>query len=283
MNKNYAIFPCKDVNITQNYNGKYSHWTQSASTNGIKSYPIDICYGDTYLIAPCKMKSVKMNGFWDDAGANVVNQIFFQSVEKVHLANGEYDYITILATHMDDWDYDTSKIGTIYNRGEKMVNQGTDGGVAAHLDIVVGVGKTSWWVQNSYGEWVLPNSRKPEDVFYIDPKYNKIYDTQGIVFKTIPNDAYLTPSTTVTRDEYVDQFEVLYSDVNVRGGAGTNYEIVYYPCTKGIYNVLEVNGDWYKIKDGMWINKIAGTYLPKLELKEEEQPNTLPSEETTEN
>lgn len=93
----------------------------------------------------------------------------------------------------------------------------------------------------------------------------------------------VVPPTTVTRDEYIDQFEVLYSDVNVRGGAGTNYEIVYYPCIKGIYNVLEVNGDWYKIKDGMWINKIAGVYLPKLDLKEEEQPNTLPNTETSKN
>lgn len=112
----------------------------------------------------------------------------------------------------------------------------------------------------------------------IDP-YSLIFDGKELSDLDKPK---VIPPTSVNRDEYIDQFEVLYSDVNVRSGAGTNYEVVYYPCTKGIYNVLEVNGDWYKIKDGMWINKIAGVYLPKLDLKEEEQPNILPSEETTE-
>ena len=37
MNKNYAVFPCRNVNITQNYSSAYSHATQSGSTNGVKS------------------------------------------------------------------------------------------------------------------------------------------------------------------------------------------------------------------------------------------------------
>lgn len=248
MNKNYAVFPCKNVMITQNYNGTYSHSTQSSSTNGVKSYPIDICYGDTYLMAPCKMKSVKMNGFWDDAYANVVNQVFFQSTDKVHLANGEYDYITILATHMDDWDYDSSLIGKVYERGENMVNQGTDGGVGAHLDIVVGVGQTSWWVINSYGEWVLPNSRKPEEVFYIDPKYNNVIDTCGIAFKNIPNDAYFNAPKVVERDNNKRQFQVDYDD-NLRIRETPNGNIIGI-LNKGIYDFIETkeNGGY------IWVN-----------------------------
>ena len=130
------------------------------------------------------MKSVNMTYFNDDATTNIVNQVWFQSTEKVNLANGEYDYITILATHPDDWDYSWDKVGTIYERGQNMVNQGTDGGVLAHLDIVVGVGlHNADWVRNSFGEGVLRDSRKPEDVFYIDTKYNNVINTQGIIFK----------------------------------------------------------------------------------------------------
>ncbi len=258
MNKNYAVFPCKDVRITQSYDGKYSHWTQSSSTNGIKSYPIDIACGDTYLMAPCQMKSVKMNGFYNES---VLNQVFFQSTKKVTFVNGEYDYITILAGHTDDWDYTQAQIGTIYERGQNMLNQGTDGNVAAHLDIVVAAGLQNGWVQNSFGEWVLPNSRKPEDIFYIDPKYNNVIDTCGITFKTIPSD-YTLPNT-VLRDENKNQIEVIVSDLNVRKGAGSNNEITFFPCVQGIYDYTEVSNGWYKIKDDMWVNEIGLKFLPK--------------------
>ena len=108
----------------------------------------------------------------------------------------------------------------------------------------------------------------------------KVIDPYDLIFKgkelSDLDKPKATLPTTVTRDEYVDQFEVLYSDVNVRSGAGTNYEVVYYPCDKGIYNVLEISGEWFRIKDGMWINKIAGTYLPKVEPKEEvKAPETI--------
>lgn len=258
MNKNYAVFPCRNVNITQNYNSAYSHATQSGSTNGVKSYPIDFAWGDTYLMAPCRMKSVKMNGFWNES---VLNQVFFHSTEKVHCANGEYDYITILAGHTDDWDYSQDKIGTIYQRGQDMLNQGTDGNVSAHLDIVVALGLQTGWVKNSFGEWVLPNSRKPEDVFYIDPKYNNVINTQGITFKTIPKE-YELPNT-VLRDENKNQIEVIVDDLNVRKGAGSNNEITFFPCTKGIYDYTEVLNGWYKIKEDMWVNEIGIKFLPK--------------------
>lgn len=277
MNKNYAVFPCKDINITQNYSGRVSHWTQSESTNGVKSYPIDICYGDTYLTAPCRMKSVNMTYFNDDATTNIVNQVWFQSTEPVYLANGEYDYITILATHPDDWDYSWDKVGTIYERYSNMVNQGTDGGVAAHLDIVVGVGlHNADWVRNSFGEGVLPNSRKPEDVFYIDPSFNVVYDTQGIIFKTLPSE-YTLPST-VLRDENKNQIEVTATDLNVRKEPNTNSEVVIYPCALGIYDYMDVVNGWYKIKEDMWVNEIGLNFLPK---KEEviEVPIEKPTEE----
>lgn len=271
MNKNYAVFPCENINITQNYNGQDqnggingSHVTQSSSTNGIKSYPIDICYGDTYFMAPCRMRSVDMTYFNDDTTTNIVNQVWFQSTEKVNLVNGEYEYITILVTHPDDWDYDRSKIGTIYERGDNAVNQGTDGGVAAHLDIVVGVGlHDADWVKNSFNEGVLPNSRKPEEVFYIDPNYNHPINTCGINFQPIPSDAYTTLPTPVARDLTKEQVQVICGEntLFVRTGAGTLNSSIGY-ATPGIYNVIstiEADGyTWYQVEEGKWFANVDG-------------------------
>jgi len=267
MNKNYAVFPCRNVNITQNYSSAYSHATQSGSTNGIKSYPIDFAWGDTYLMAPCRMKSVKMNGFWNES---VLNQVFFHSTEKVHCANGEYDYITILAGHTDDWDYSQDKIGTIYEQGQDMLNYGTDGNVSAHLDIVVALGLQTGWVQNSYGEWVLPNSRKPEDIFYIDQKYNNVINTQGISFKQIPIDAYLTIPTPVTENKDINQIKVMCGNdtLRVRTSASVNGTFIGY-ATPGFYNIVStVQADgftWYQVENGKWFANAEGCtqFIPK--------------------
>lgn len=267
MNKNYAVFPCRNVNITQNYKSAYSHATQSGSTNGVKSYPIDFAWGDTYLMAPCQMKSVKMNGFWNES---VLNQVFFHSTEKVHCANGEYDYITILAGHTDDWDYSQDKIGTIYDRGVDMLNYGTDGGVSAHFDIVVAIGLQTGWVKNSFGEWVLPNSRKPEDIFYIDPKYNNLINTQGIDFKQIPIDAYLIIPTPVKENKDIDQVKVICGDntLRVRQNGNANETFIGY-ATPGLYNIIStIQADgftWYQVEDGKWFANAEGCtqFIPK--------------------
>ena len=72
---------------------------------------------------------------------------------------------------------------------------------------------------------------------------------------------YTLPNN-VLRDNNKNQFEVLISNLNVRKGPGTDYEVVYYPCKEGIYNVLNKENDWYMIKENMWINSIGGKYYP---------------------
>lgn len=254
MLKNYAIFPTENINITQDYYG-FAHARQTNSTNGIKSYPLDISYKDLYLIAPCDVSVVKMNGFYNES---VLNQIFIWSNEKVYLANGEYDYITLLVGHINDWDFSSELIGKSFKRGEKIVKQGYDGTYQnnSHLDIVVAKGRQNTWVKNSYNEWVLPNSLKFEDVFYLDDKYNNIINLKGINFKKIPLDAYTTLPKAVTRDTNKKQLEVLVTDLRVRVDHYLESEIIGY-IDEGIYNVLDSYIDdnyiWYEVEKNKWI------------------------------
>ena len=44
------------------------------------------------------------------------------------------------------------------------------------------------WNQNSKGKWVLSTSHgtiKPEEAFYVDPKFTKIEQTKGLRFKEL--------------------------------------------------------------------------------------------------
>ncbi len=262
MLKNYAVFPCRNIRITQDYYGN-SHKTQPNSTNGVKSYPLDIAFSGLKLTAFAdKVKSIKMNGFYNES---VLNQVFFQSVDKVYMANGDYDYITMLAGHSDDWDYTQNQIGTIYDRYQEMLDMGYDEVTIdnTHLDIVVAKGKQNGWVLNSFGEYVLPNSMKFEDVFYIDPKFNNIIDTKGINFKTIPTDAYITIPTPVKENKDVDQVKVIcdINTLNVRESASTD-GVWIGQATPGFYNVISTAKDdkytWYQVEEGKWFANAEG-------------------------
>lgn len=272
MLKNYAVFPARNINITQNYDG-ISHYRQTNSTNGIKSYPIDIAYENLYLMAPCDVEVIKMNGFYNES---VLNQIFIWSKEKVYFANGDYDYFTLLVGHINDWDFSSDLIGKTYKRGENIVKQGYDGTYIGndHLDIVVAKGLQSTWVKNSYNEWVLPNSLKFEDVFYIDSNYNNVINLNGINFKEIPIDAYASLPDVVIRDENINQVEVIVTDLRVRTNPNLNAEIIGF-CKEGIFNVLNTFKDdvytWYEIEKDKWIASLEGwiIYYPKKEVKKE--------------
>ena len=272
MLKNYAVFPTRNINITQNYDG-ISHYRQSNSTNGIKSYPIDIAYENLYLMAPCDVEVVKINGFYNDS---VLNQIFIWSKEKVYFANGDYDYFTLLVGHINDRDFNSNLIGKTYKRGENIVKQGYDGTYIGneHLDIVVAKGLQSTWVKNSYNEWVLPNSLKFEEVFYIDSNYNNIISLNGIKFKEIPVDAYISLPHVVAKDDSINQVGVIVTDLRVRTQPNLNADIIGF-CKEGIYNVLNIFKDdlytWYEIENDKWIASLEGwvRFYPKTEIKQE--------------
>ena len=115
-----ALFPMPYLRMSQDEGGNYSH---------IGTYNIDLLgwssSGRVYnapIYAPCTMKVV--NRWLNYDGGNVV---FFQSVNRVHLANGNLDYLTIFFGHDPNPPYTT--IGQVVQQGQLCYHTGTYGHV----------------------------------------------------------------------------------------------------------------------------------------------------------
>ena len=113
-----ALFELPYLYMSQDEGGDYSHQG---------TYNIDLLgwssSGRVYnapMYAPCKMKLLH---FWS-AYVNGNMQVW-ESVNKVHLANGQLDYLTLMVAHDNNPPY--SSIGTIVNQGDLFYHTGTYG------------------------------------------------------------------------------------------------------------------------------------------------------------
>ena len=219
MTKNYLIYPCKTMRITQDYKGTTSHLPYSSGTPC--DFPIDEGCSDTgrdYIYCPCdKMKVRRIYG----TGEKATNALWLESMSKVYFADGTQNFFTMLIIHPDDDDLNKIRKGQIFRRKEKICREGKDGATAYHFHISAGKGrmKNKGWIKNSMGKYVLTTSvktDKPENLFYIDSSFTKIKDSKELLFKPLPA-LYTKGKYTVTADR-----------LNVRKGAGTSYEKVPY-------------------------------------------------------
>lgn len=245
MNKNYLIYPCKVMRITQNYNGKTSHYPHTVGSP--KDYPIDEGCKDTGkdpIYCPCDEMVVKrVYG----VGTRGVNTIWFESTTKVHFADGTRDYFTMLITHPDDNDLKNIFVGRHFKRGDKITLEGKDGATANHFHISGGKGKMkgNGWLCNSRGKYVLTTTGgtfKPEKLYFIDPKFTKVMSKGGIAFKNLP-------------DEYtVGTYKVNTAVLNVRKGAGTNFAVATTLIKGKKIKVVEVDGIWGRYAKNKWVS-----------------------------
>lgn len=203
MSKNYLIYPCAVMRITQNCSGSTSHLPH---TKGFPTdYPIDEGCEDTgrsYLYCPCdEMKIVRIYG----VGTKGTNTIWLESTSPVLFADGSEDYFTMLVTHPDDSDLKRLKVGQTFSRKEKICREGRDGATAYHLHISGGKGKFkgNGWIKNSRGKWVLTvtgRACRPESLFYIDSDFTKVLDRKCISFRTLPEERYTAGNYRVTAE-----------------------------------------------------------------------------------
>lgn len=128
-----ALFHMTYLRMSQDEGGDYSH---------VGTYNIDLIgWGPNGRIlaapmyAPCKMKLLH---YWT-AYANGNMQVW-ESVNKVHLANGQLDYLTLMVAHDNNPPYST--IGTVVNQGTLFYHTGTYGQVTGdHVHTCVGQGR----------------------------------------------------------------------------------------------------------------------------------------------
>lgn len=265
---NYAIYPFKNMRITQGYLGTTSH--KPHTTGSPKDYPIDEGGKDTGKEAcycPCDEIVIKRVYGVANRGTNT---IFWESTSECNFADGSTGYLCGLFTHTVDSDLANVKVGKKFKRGEIVCKEGTDGGVGMHLHMSFGKGKIkgSGWVANTNGKYVLTptvSACKPEQLLYIDKNFTNVISSAGLTFKNMPKE---------TKGYTTGTYKVLADVLNVRKGAGTLYGKVAFKnltanaqaqikklnngkeangLVKGcVCTVSQVKGKWGKIPSG-WI------------------------------
>lgn len=212
-----AIYPTKVLKITQNYDGKTSHYSESHGKPC--AYPIDENCGTTkrdYFYAPFDLVVKRIYG----VGGPGTNTIWLESKEKVKMANGKSSYVTIRVTHPNDDTLKKFKVGQVYSQYERMFMEGDDGqatGFHFHIEVNNCQFKdltNNGWVKNNKGAWVTsPNSMKPEDVFFIDKSFTKVVQTNGLKFTYIDGqDVKYYPKYTGKSNSFVDALKEMGID-----------------------------------------------------------------------
>lgn len=155
-----ALFPMPYLYMTQDEGGDYSH---------LGTYNIDLVgYGPNGVItrapiyAPCSMKVISYHG--TDTGGNAV---IFESLDVVHLPNGNLDYMTIMFMHDNNPPYTT--VGQTVSQGQLCYRTGTFGYVTGdHVHTCVGEGQGGYFVQRAGGNWDLSNRIHYWDGVYVN-------------------------------------------------------------------------------------------------------------------
>ena len=144
-----ALFPMPYLNMSQDEGGNYSH---------VGTYNIDFLgwgpNGRVYqapVYAPCTMKLV---AFWNTYGGG--HNCVFESVNKVHLANGQLDYLTIAFGH--DSNPPITTIGQVVQQGDLCYHTGTYGNVTGdHTHSCCGQGQYQGYTTRQGGHQDLTN------------------------------------------------------------------------------------------------------------------------------
>lgn len=189
-NYNYAIYPCKYMNITQKFDGTTSHAPYSTGTPC--DYPTDDNCREpnkerSYMYCPCDEMEV-----YRIYTTGSCNSIWLKSTSKVTMPCGK-DYLVMMVLHVDDSDLNNLSVGQKFKRGEPMFLEGMDGTNNYHFHISIGTGNgfstSTGWTQNSNQKWVLAPAGeviKIEEGFYLDPSFTTVNSTGGITFTEKP-------------------------------------------------------------------------------------------------
>lgn len=168
-----ALFPMPYLYMTQDEGGDYSH---------LGTYNIDfVGYNGSSVVsqapiyAPCTMKVLSYHP--GDVGGNAV---IFQSVDKVHLANGQLDYMCIMFMHCNNPPYTT--VGQVVQQGALCYRTGDFGQVTGdHVHSCVGQGQDAVFVQRNTGNYDLSNRIHYWDgVFVNDTTIIEGYDHEWV-------------------------------------------------------------------------------------------------------
>ena len=166
--KQVALFILSGFHISQRDDETYSHnpsvyWaTDYLGWNSNGRVYRDPCY------APVDIKCL-----WLDRTECVA---VWESLDKVHLANGMIDYLTITVYHDNDISNGTIQVGTIKRQGQEFNKTGTGGNVTGdHVHLETGYGRyatsTSTGAGTSEYKYHITDYTKPKRLHNYDALY----------------------------------------------------------------------------------------------------------------
>ena len=239
---NYFVYPMKYMRITQSYSGTASHKLHWYNSKNYKDYPIDDGGRDSGrdgIYCPCdEMVVTQIKGVGNNKITTKVKTPTFN------------DYAFMTLTHSNDSDFKNIRVGTKFKRGQLIVNEGTNVNVPTHIHMTFGRGSSNNWITNSNKKIVIKgNTKKPEEVCYVDTDFTIIKNTGGIKWVTKP----VNIGTPISRDTTKDQLKINAS--NLRARETPDGKILGY-VNVGTYNILDTKTTnkytWYKI-DYFWV------------------------------
>lgn len=270
--KEYAIYPFKIMNISQNWNqgNHIPHWKDSKDHS---DKPWDEAGNDSnrsYFEPQNDFIIEEILGL----NNNITNTVRLKSVNKLYIPYKETpDYLYITLTHMNEDNLKQVKKGQVLKKGTKVLLEGNDGfATGNHFHITANLGKYYGFLKNSNGSWcyTYEKSLMPEEAFYVDKSFTTVKNSNGSTFENIPITVYGTP---VSRNELVDQIEILASDVRTRNIPSISNGNILGHIQKGIYNISEKDiaegYTWYKIDDN-WV-AFSNEWAQLLPKKDEEE------------
>ena len=152
-----AMFPMEYLYMSQDEGGDYSH---------VNTYNIDFlgwgANGRIYqcpIYAPVNLECVAVSSEAD-------NNRTYQSINKVHLADGSLDYLTISFAHDNN---PITSLGDIILQGDLLGHTGTAGYVTGdHTHSCCGKGTYQGYTQRQGGHWDLTNRTHYWNAVYVN-------------------------------------------------------------------------------------------------------------------
>ena len=149
------LFPLEYMYMSQDEGGDYSH---------LYTYSIDFlgwgANGRVYhcqYYAPCTCRCVSVS----------TGSVVWQSVNKVHYADGTLDYVTFHVAH--DNDVSSIYVGKVVNQGDPLGKTGTAGNVTGdHLHLNTARGTYQGFYDVGTGHYQLRNSTHIYNTMYVN-------------------------------------------------------------------------------------------------------------------
>lgn len=188
MNKEYAIYPFRHMNITQRHDqGNHTpHW-QNSTNHSDKPWD-EACQdgGRSYFEPKNDFIIEEVLGL----GTNTTNSVRLKSVNKLYIPyKSEPDYLYITLTHMNEDNLAQVYVGQILKAGTRILLEGTDGWATGnHFHITANIGRYYGLLQNSNGKWCFTYEKSllPHEAFYVDWGWTQILNARNYPFLAVP-------------------------------------------------------------------------------------------------